>query len=100
MNFNPEKELRELVKEVEGKVPTDIIGFLENKVNYLQLHGIHDRMHIGKTDWDIVSASEWLLSMFIGIVTKGKEDQRNFNLFGNWLTHVYYFVIENKQDLK
>ena len=100
MGFDPIEELKGLVKEIEGKVPTDILDTLDKKVNYLELHGIHDRMHIGKTDWDLISASEWLLSMFIGIVKKGKEDKRNFNAFGSWLNHVYHFVIDNKQNLQ
>ncbi|AEO93392.1 gp130 [Bacillus phage G] len=100
MNFDPIKELKDLVVEIEGKVPTDIIDLLDKKVEYYKSNGIHDRMHIGKTDWDLVSASEWLLSMFIGIIKKGKEDKRNFNVFGNWLEHVYHFVINNKQGFK
>lgn len=98
--FDPIQEVKDLVKEIEGKVPTDILDVLEKKAHYYELHGINDRMHIGKTDWDLVSASEWLLSQFIGIVNKGKENKRNFNVFGSWLTHVYYFIIDNKQGLK
>lgn len=100
MNFDPIQELKDLVKEVEGKVPTEMIEELDKKVNHFKLHGMHDRMHIGRTEWDLNSASEWLISMFIGIIQKGKENPTNFNVFGNWLTHVYYFVINNKQDLK
>lgn len=99
-NFDPVQEVKDLVKEIEGKIPTEILEVLEKKCNHYELHGIHDRIHIGKNDWDLKSASEWLLGMFMGIVKKGKEDNRNFNVFGNWLNHVYYFIIENKQDLK
>ena len=100
MSFDQIKELKELVEEIEGKVPTDIIEDLDKKVAFYRENGIHSKMHIGRTEWDLVSASEWLLSMFVGIVDKGKEDERYFNGFGSWLTHVYYFVIENKQGLK
>lgn len=100
MNFDPVQEIKDLVKEIEGQVPTEIIDELDKKVNHYQLNGLHDRMHIGRTEWDLVSAAEWLLSMFIGIIKKGKQDLKNFNVFGNWLAHVYYFIIDNKQDLK
>ncbi|MDF2534031.1 MAG: hypothetical protein K0R18_188 [Bacillales bacterium] len=100
MEFNCVETLKQLVQDIEGKMPTSIIDLLDEKVEYLIDNGITENMHIGKTDWDLISASEWLLSMFIGIVKKGKEKDVYFNAFGSWLTHVYHFVIDNKADLK
>lgn len=100
MGFDPVQELKDLVKEIEGKVPTDIIDELDKKVLKYELHGIHERIHVSRTDWDLKSAAEWLLGQFIGIVKKGKENKLYFNNFGPWLKHVYHFVIDNKANLK
>lgn len=100
MEFNAVQELKDLVQNIEGKVPTSIIELLDEKVEHYLANGITQNMHVGKTDWDLLSASEWLLSMFIGIVENGKKDTKYFGAFGSWLTHVYHFVIDNKAELK
>lgn len=97
--FNAVKEITDLANEIEGKIPTQIIDVLDNKCKFFIENGITQNMHIGKTDWTKNEAAEWLLSMFLGIVEKGKEDQRYFNAFGSWLTHVYHFVINNEANL-
>ncbi|MNJ90151.1 hypothetical protein D3C87_77450 [compost metagenome] len=99
-NFNPVEELKILVTEIEGKMPTDIVDLLEARAEKYLTNDIVLKMHIGKTDWDLKSASEWLLSMFIGIVQRGRENPTNYNAFENWLIHVYHFVINNNTGLE
>ena len=98
--FDAVEEIKKLIGEIEGKIPTQIIELLDEKCSYFAENGIEKNMHVGRTEWTKKQAAEWLLSMFIGIVEKGKEDQRYFNTFGNWLSHVYHFIIDNKAGLK
>lgn len=99
MSFNPIRELKQLVAEIEGKVPTEIENELRKKVEYLKENEITDTMHVGRTAWTQKTAAEWLLSMFIGIVEKAKDDSRIYISFGTWLHHSYHFVIDNKAGL-
>lgn len=99
MGFNPVKELTDVVKEIEGKVPTEIEKYLYQKVDFLKTNGITETMHVGNTSWTRKTASEWLLSQFIGIIEKAKTDTRMYVAFGTWLEHVYHFVINNKAGL-
>ncbi|MNC13562.1 hypothetical protein D3C75_613140 [compost metagenome] len=100
LEFNAVQTLKDIVNDIEGKSPADLVKYFDEKVVFLKSNDINDKMHIGRTDWTIQFAAEWLLSMFIGIVEKGKEDQRLYNSFGSWLQHAYHFVIDNKAGLK
>jgi hypothetical protein len=97
--FNPIEELKNLVQEIEGKIPTKIEDLLIEKKEFYEKNGIIKNMHVGETNWTKVKASEWLLSMFIGLVEKGIEDERYYNGFGTWLNHVYHFIINDKANL-
>lgn len=99
MIFNPINEIKLVVEFIENKNPKDLEDYFDEKVEALLASGITEDMHIGRTEWTVTQASEWLLSMFIGICKKGKEDQRIYNSFGSWLQHVYHFVINNNGNL-
>ncbi|MNV58270.1 hypothetical protein D3C71_1506330 [compost metagenome] len=100
LNFNAAETLKEIVNDIEGKLPTDMEEYFDEKINYLTNNGINDRMHVGRTEWTIELVSEWLLSMFMGIAQRGKENELYYNNFGPWLEHVYHFVINNKANLQ
>lgn len=99
MSFNPVEELKNIVKEIEDKVPVEIENQLREKSEYLMENGIIVPMHVGNTQWTLKTASEWLLSQFVGIVEKAKEEKKIYAAFGTWLQHVYHFVIDNKVNL-
>lgn len=100
MSFNAIEELKSLVTEIEGKIPTKIEDVLKEKVEHLRANGITAVMHVGRTDWTQTYASEWLLGQFVGIVEKAQDSEKHYNSFGSWLQHVYHFVIDNKANLK
>lgn len=99
MVFSAVEALEKLVQEIEGKVPTEITDFFDEEVEFLKANGIHDMMHIGKTEWTRKEAAEWLLSMFIGTVEKGRQNIAYYGTFPNWLTHADHFVIKNTANL-
>lgn len=100
VEFDAVDELKKLVGEIEGKMPTDLTDLFDERVERYLKNGIVRDMHVGRTEWTLRQAAEWLLSMFIGIVERGRMNPKYYNAFGVWLRHVYHFVIENKANLR
>lgn len=99
MNFDPIATITTIAKKIEGEVPTSLESYFIDQVKFLKENGIENNMHVGQTQWTRTTASEWLLSQFIGIIEKAQEDQRIYSALGTWLTHSYHFVIDNKVGL-
>lgn len=100
MSFDAIEELKTLVQEIEGKVPTELVDLFDEKVKHYVKNGIFYHMHKGATEFTLEQAAQMFLSMFMEIVKEGEQDKFAYNKFGGWLSHVYYFVIENKANLK
>jgi hypothetical protein len=100
MSFNAVEELKSLVNEIEGKVPTDLTDLFQLKVENYVKNGIIYHMHKGVSEFTLQTAAEMFLSMFMEIVKEGEQDKLAYNKFGGWLSHVYYFIIDNKAGLK
>lgn len=96
--FNPIEELKLLVSKIEAKTPTDIEDYLQEQSEYYQKNGIHDRMHIGKDgDWKDQEIAEWLLSMYVGIVDRGRKEESQYNHFVKWIKYVNHYIINKKE---
>ena len=92
-------ELKDLALYIEGKVPTDIEEYIEEKVFYFKQNGIHNNMHVGKDgDWKKEEIAEWLLSQFVGTVEKARENKLVYNSLGTWLKYVYHYIIDQKES--
>ena len=97
--FDVVEELKDIAIYIEGKVPTEIEDYIEDKVNRCRENGIVEYMHIGKDgNWEKKEIAEWLLSQFIGTFEKAKLDKLVYNTLGTWLKYVYHYIVnENKQ---
>jgi hypothetical protein len=96
--FDKVQELKDLALYIEGKIPTEIEDYIEEKVNHYRENGIVEYMHVGKDgDWKREEIAEWLLSQFVGTFEKAKKEKLTYNALGTWLKYVYHYIInENK----
>jgi hypothetical protein len=96
--FNPVEELKNLALYIEGKIPTEIEEYIEEKVEHYRNNGIVEYMYVGKDgDWKKEEIAEWLLSQFVGTFENAKKDKLTYNTLVTWLKYVYHYIIEEKK---
>ncbi len=98
MSFDPVEELKVLVSKIEGKLPVDLLDFFDEMVDFYKENGIVENMHIGKDgDWNNKEIAEWLLSMFIGSVKKGKENNIYYGSLNTILNYSYHYIFNKEK---